>query len=121
MRLLSNLATRFAPLEEESRFKAMTEHLAFQRLPGESIDQLLLRYEIVRQRSATEGQFTMNTEGQSLQLLRACNINPNQLSQLLQPIQGRLPATEAEFNQMTTRLRRQAHVYENVPGTSRRP
>ena len=57
--LISNLATRFAPLEEESRLKAITEHLAFQRLPGESIDQLLLRCEIVRQRSATEGQLTI--------------------------------------------------------------
>ena len=114
--LISSLATRFAPLEEESRLKAMTEYLAFQRLPGESIDQLLLRYEIVRQRSAAEGQFTMNTEGQSLQLLRACNSNTSQLGQPLQPLQGRLPANEAEFSDPPTRLRRQAHVYENVPG-----
>ena len=57
--------------------------LAFTRRPGESINALLARYEIVRQRAATEGQFVMSVEGCALQLLRACNIRPEQLMLLL--------------------------------------
>ena len=69
--LLTGLQARFASMEEESRLKSMTEMLAFARKPGENINALLARYEVVRQRAAVEGQFVMSIEGCSLQLLRA--------------------------------------------------
>ena len=114
--LLAGIHARFAALEEESRLSCMTEMLAFQRKPHESINALLARYEIVRQRAAIEGQFFMNNEGCSLQLLRACNVQPNQLYNLLQPFGQRLPRTDAEFNQMVTQLRRHGRISENAPG-----
>ena len=94
----------------------MTEMLAFTRRPGESINALLARYEIVRQRAATEGQFVMSVEGCALQLLRACNIRPEQLMLLLQPYGGSMPTTDAEFNALVTQLRRHRHVTEGVHG-----
>ena len=89
--LLSSLQDRFAALDEETRLASMTEMLAFTRRPGESINALLARCEIVRQRAATEGQFVMSVEGCALQLLRACNIRPEQLMLLLQPNGGSMP------------------------------
>ncbi len=56
--------------------KLETEMLAFSRRSGESINALLARYEIVRQRAPTEGQFVMSIEGCALQILRACNVQP---------------------------------------------
>ena len=70
--LLGSLHARFSALEEESRLTAMTEMLAFARRHGEGINELLARYDVVRQRAALEGQFVMSTEGCALQLLRAC-------------------------------------------------
>ena len=64
--LLGSLHAKFSALEEESRLSAMTEMLAFARKPGETINGLLARYEVVRQRAAVEGQFVMSTEGCSL-------------------------------------------------------
>ena len=72
--MLGALQTRFAALEEETRLTSMTEMLAFTRRPGEAINAVLARYEIVRQRAAVEGQIVMSMEGCSMQLLRACNI-----------------------------------------------
>ena len=69
--LLGTLHAKFSVLEDESRLTAMTEVLAFSRRPSESINAVLARYEVVRQRAALEGQFVMSTEGCSLQLLRA--------------------------------------------------
>ena len=64
--LLGALQLRFANLEEESRLQSMTELLAFTRYGGESINALLARYEVVRQRAATEGRFVTSIEGCSL-------------------------------------------------------
>ncbi len=114
--MLGALQTRFAALEEETRLTSMTEMLAFTRRPGESINAVLARYEIVRQRAAVEGQFVMSMEGCSLQLLRACNIQPNHLFTLLQPFRGQLPQDEPQFHEMCTQLRRFGHISEGTQG-----
>ena len=114
--LLGALQERFAALDEESRLASMTEMLAFSRRPGETINALLARYEIVRQRAATEGQFVMSIEGCALQILRACNVHPNQLMTLLQPFGGRMPNSDADFIAMCTTLRRWGHIAEGTHG-----
>ncbi len=48
--LLASLQDRLAALDEETRLACMTEMLAFSRRLGESINPLVARYEIVRQR-----------------------------------------------------------------------
>ena len=58
--LLGSLHAKFSALEEESRLTAMTDMLAFARRPSESINAVLARYEVVRQRAALEGQFVMS-------------------------------------------------------------
>ena len=65
--LLGALQLRFAKLEEETRLQSMTEMLAFARRPGENIDALLARHEVVRQRAASESHFVMSIEGCALQ------------------------------------------------------
>ena len=110
------LQDRYGALEEESRLQAMTELLAFQRNHGESINSLLTRYDTVRARAAIEGQFLMNIEGCALQLLRAIGTQPQHLMVLLQPFGGQLPHDEAQFDAMTTQLRRFGHITENYPG-----
>ncbi len=58
----------------------------------------------------------MSVDGCSLQLLRACNIRPEQLMLLLQPFGGSLPTTDAEFNLLCTHLRRHGRVAEGAHG-----
>ena len=114
--LLGNLHAKFSALEEESRLTAMTEMLAFARRPHESINSLLARYEIVRQRAAQEGQFVMSIEGCALQLLRAAGIQAQHLFTLLQPFQGQLPQDDAQWALLCQQLRRYGHISENTPG-----
>ena len=116
LHMLAALQDRFAALGEEARLASMTEMLAFPRRPGETISALFARYEIVRQRAAIEGQFVVSVEGCALQLLRACNIHPNQLMLLLQPFAGMMPTTEPQFNQLVQQLRRHGHVAEGTHG-----
>ncbi len=44
------LHQNFVQMDEETRLSAMTEFFMLQRRPGESINSLLARYEIVRDR-----------------------------------------------------------------------
>ena len=94
--LLGALQARFANLEEETRLTSMTEMLAFSRRQGETINSLLARYEVVRQRAANEGRFVMSIEGCSLQILRAAGVHSTQLTLLMHQFGGRLPNNEAE-------------------------
>jgi hypothetical protein len=110
------LQLRFANLEEESRLQSMTEMLAFARKPGENVNALLARYEVVRQRAANEGRFVMSIEGCALQLLRATGVQPAQLTTLFQQFGGRLPMNEVEYQALITQVRRQGHIYEAAPG-----
>ena len=49
MLLVTVLARRYAPLDAENTTKSISEFLAFRRLPGETIDSVLVRFEILRQ------------------------------------------------------------------------
>ena len=113
--VIAGLHARFSPLEEESRLSAMTEMMAFTRKPGESINAVLSRYEVVRQRAALEGQFTMPITGCALQLFRAIGMGPQQMMTILQPIGGQLPTNDAEFANVCQSLRRYGHIQENHP------
>ena len=113
--VIAGLHARFSPLEEESRLSAMTEMMAFTRKPGESINAVLSRYEVVRQRAALEGQFTMPIGGCALQLFRAIGVGPQHMMTLLQPIGGQLPTNDIEFATICQSLRRYGHIQENHP------
>ena len=114
--ILNLLASHFAPLGEEARLAALCELMRFNRRPGEPIDALLSRFLTTRHRAASGGAgMTMSWEVCSLTLLQACGVSQQQMVNILQPFQGRIPVTEAEFNAMQLSLRRMGHVLENHP------
>eukprot|EP00971_Amphidinium_carterae_P228494 4532160-Amphidinium_carterae.1 len=63
-------------------------------------------------RAQQEGGGMLGMEPLTLILLRAVGVSHNQFSQLVQPLGGRLPQTEAELLQLTTSLRRMGHIFE---------
>eukprot|EP00959_Pyramimonas_sp_CCMP1952_P198215 4145994-Pyramimonas_sp.AAC.1 len=56
----------------------------------------------------------MSWEGYSQPVLQAVDVTDSQLMTLLQPHGNRYPATEAEFNSPTTKLRRAGHTMERA-------
>ena len=113
--LLHGLSTRFAPLDEETRLRAAQDLLAFTRRAGESVDAVVSRFEITRQRARDEGGGAVSVETASLLLLRACGVSSEQFQALTQPFGLRLPSTEPEFSQMCHHLRRMGHIVERHP------
>ena len=114
--LLVGLEQRFAPLDEEQRLVALTEFLAFKRHHGESIDDFLSRYQIIRSRARMEGNFVMSIEAYAFLLVRIMKTDAQEFTLLLQPFGGRLPSTEMQFQAMLAHKRRLAHITEHYPG-----
>ena len=113
--ILSGLQNRYAQLSDETRLAAMVEYQAFARYPNEGINQVLDRFDIVRTRAESEGHYVQNVEACALQLLRCCHTNTQQLLTYTQPFGGRLPATEDEFREMQSHMRRLGHILEHAP------
>jgi len=114
--LMHLLAERYSQLGEESRLSAMTELMNFHRRGNEKIDDLLIRFDVIRQRAREQGALTMGIEGLTWILLRACHVNDQQLLQLLQPFDTRFPTNDVQFRQLYAALRRMGHILEHRPG-----
>ena len=110
--LLRHLTQRFAPLADESSMKGITDLMSFGRMPSESIDSALVRFETCLDRARNLSNFTLSFPGQSWLLLSAFRVPMNMWTQLLAPTQGNLPQTAAEYATMLSYLRRQGHLLE---------
>jgi hypothetical protein len=114
--LMHALAERYALLGEEASMQAVSELMNFDSQPNERVDELLIRFDNARQRAMEYGQLNINIQGMTWILLKAMHITDNQLVQLLQPLDGRFPANNAEFDNLRLRLRRLGHIVEHHPG-----
>eukprot|EP00435_Cladocopium_sp_Y103_P070385 s66_g35.t1 len=120
MLVCRTLAQRFAPLESELQTRTMSELMNFQRLPGESIDSSLTRFEVLRHRVGQRGGLVMNATSQAYLLLNGLRLHPQQWDRALLPIDGQLPMNEMELNQLMDRLRRVGRLQEGHFGVSNR-
>ena len=112
MLLVQTLARRYAPLDGEASTKAVSDFLNFNRLPGESVDALLVRFDVLRNRAQMRGGLGVNPNGLSWLLLRALGLNADLVDRLLQPLNGQLPQTDLQLQQLLERIRRQGHLFE---------
>ena len=114
--LMHSLSERYSRLGEETRLSSLTDLLTFSRQGQERIDDLISRFDTVRQAANNQGQLALSFQGLAWILLRACQVNDMQLMQLLQPFGGLFPSNQAEYAQLTTLLRRMGHIIERSPG-----
>ena len=61
--ILARLRRRPVRMDEGAWLAAITEFIGFTRLPGESVNSVLVRYETVRNRALAEGNFQVPVEG----------------------------------------------------------
>ena len=115
--ILRGLSKKFAPLPIETHLKVIDEMQNVHRLRGESVDKYLARFETLRFRATQRGNFDLGPTGTAWQLLSGLGIGPQGWVTLLQPLQGRMPATVAELQGLIDYIRRQGHLLDQgLPG-----
>ena len=112
MMLVQTLARRYLPLEQEQSTRAISDFMNFDRIPGESVDALLVRFDVLRARAQQRGGFGINHGGLAWILLRSLRTNAEQTDRLLQFIGGALPHNDVEMGMLVERIRRQGHLFE---------
>ena len=96
--LMHCLSEKSSPLAEETRLAAMTEFMQFNRLRGESTDDLLLRVEQIRERAQATCDIAMSIPGLTWMLLRADGVNEQEVLDLFRPFGDTWPTTNDQFD-----------------------
>ena len=112
MLLVTVLARRYAPLEAENTTKSIAEFLSFRRQPGETIDSLLVRFDILRNRAQNRAGFAVNLTGLTWLLLQSLGLGVEAWDRLLAPLGGQMPQNDVEFGALCERIRRLFHLKE---------
>ena len=89
--ILLKLHHRFAQHDMITRMSAMSEMLSFKRYSGEGIQSTLTRFEVIRGRAASEGQFVMTIEGYAVMFMKECRLSKQHVHNLLLPLSGNFP------------------------------
>ena len=110
--LIWTLPHRFKALGNEASIRSMLEYQQFRRLSGESMDEVLARYELVRGRARRQANFNMGITGDAHLLLHALHIPVAHWHSLLMPFGGNLPSTDVELQSLITHIRRSGHLSE---------
>lgn len=110
--LCRTLTRHYAPLESELQTRAMSELMSYSRMGGEWIDSALTRFEVLRHRAAQRGGFLMNSTSLSYILLNGLKIKAESWDRLLLPLDGQLPQTDEQLQQLVDRIRRVGRISE---------
>ena len=111
--ILRQLQRRFAPLAEEVQISCCNDLFKFQRWQGETIDEVISRFEMVMNRCENVGQVMLNEVIKAWMLLHIAGIPKDKWPIILAPTLGSLPNNPQQYNVMVQYIRRNGHLYEN--------
>ena len=111
--VLNALNRRYGQAGVETAISATVELQSYRRLPNESIDDALGRFELLKMRAEDNG-FAMAVPGLAWQLLNALNVPKASWPMVLMPFNGELPQDNGELIRLMAQLRRQAHIAEHT-------
>ena len=113
--LLSRLQQTFGHLDEEVQLNAGLEYDQFRRLPHESIDSLIVRFDMMRLRVAREAGIIKPWSDYAKDLMRHANITVDGYRELTRDLHYRLPTTRDAYGSLVINMRRMKHITENSP------
>ena len=112
--VIRGLSRRFGQDELDAHVQSAVELLTFRRLSGETIDNVLSRYELVRNKALATQSMQLGVGVMSWLLLTHLEIPKAAWTTLLLRTDGRLPANDGEFRALLDQIKRQAHLMERT-------
>ena len=115
--LITGLHLRFGQTYHDAKLAARTEFRSFGSCQGESVDCMISRYEVVRERAAADGEYTERPEICAMTLLGKDGINatPEQYDRYLEPFGGECTITEEGLRALQLTMRRRAQIHDRSP------
>ena len=110
--LLNTLTARFGQLQQETVISSLSDFFGFTRHQGESIDEVLSRFDIARYKAEQQGGLRLNEVGLSWMVLKTLNIPVGAWPTLLAQHLGNLPNNAAQFQEFLAYVRRNGHLHE---------
>jgi hypothetical protein len=98
--LMHVLSEPFARLGEEQNLSAIANIMTFDAIPGERIEDLLIRFDEALDRGQEYGNIHLDVTQCVWILMTSLKLSHSQFQQLLQRFNGRLPQTDLEFQDM---------------------
>ena len=114
--LMHQLHSRFGPLDEEIRLKAVHEWNNFRRRPGETISATLTRFEQIQQRAEHDAGVVQPYETTAYKLLQVLGFSEKEIIEYIKPFGYRMPNSREEYSRMCLDIRRQLRLTEHQPG-----
>ena len=114
--LMHALSEPFQRLGEEQNLSAISDIMNFDAIPGERVEDLLIRFDEALDRGQEYGNVNLDVTSCVWLLIRSLRLSQPQFQQLLQRFNGRLPQTDQEFQDMRIWIRQMGHIIENHPG-----
>jgi len=112
--LIFQLANRFEAMEDERTMEHANVLLDFRRQHGERFDATILRFDMARTEAASVGGIS-NFYTLTTILLRVLAPSAPQLVHLLQPLGGRMPQTQDQYDTFIQQARQMYHILEHNP------
>ena len=114
--LMHQLQSRFGPLDEETRLKAVHEWNTFRRRPNETINATLTRFEQTQKRAEHDAGLVQPYETTSYKLMQVLGFRNEQILEYIKPFGYRMPNTPTEYTSMCMDIRRRMRLTEHHPG-----
>ena len=100
--LIRALTKRWGPRAETNQLELLDAYEHFRPLQGESIEDVMTRFEIVHQRATDEAGLTASNASKAQTIFKMFRIPADQWALLLAPCAGQLPTATAQFNAYLT-------------------
>jgi hypothetical protein len=116
--LVQLLDEHYGPVNDEPKFDSVLGIMKFEREPGETIDDALVRFDILSDRASVEADFDLSFPGKAFWLLHSCKVPVTAWTNLFMQAQttnSLFPTTEDEFTRLKDILRMNSHMQESGP------
>ena len=114
--LLRILERRYGATEEETQIHAISELMHFSRIPGETTDMCMARFDIAMHRANNFGGVIFAPQLKAWLLLSHLRIPRSGWMVLLSATNGLLPADDEEYTAFTLYIRRNGHLHDTGHG-----
>ena len=116
--LIRRLTERYGAQDVETQLKSVIEFMSFERMHGESMENALVRFEVLDYRASNQADFDLSVPGKAFWLLTRCKVPMAAWTNLFMQARTNnsfFPTTPPELERLKTTMKMNSHMHEAGP------